>query len=264
MLDQHITARRFRLSRNLWKWLVPTLVLIVGAALAYGHEVRHERMRDRLLANLPDDIASQPDLIAFGVREATPLYAQHCASCHSADMSGNTMLGAPNLTDSVWLYGEGRIYEIERTLLYGIRSGHSKSHNVTDMPAFGQRGRLTEAEIRSLVQYLLKLSGRPYQVEAANEGQRLYTGDANCGDCHAGDARGDTYYGAPSLTVNVWNNGGDPEDIFKSIYFGQHRSMPAWIDTLSLVQIRALAVLVYAKSREPKSAASATVAEAKR
>jgi len=264
MTDQHITARRFRLSRNLWKWLVPTFVLIVGAALAFGHEVRHERMRDRLLAEFPDEIASEPDLLAFGEKEGASLYAEHCAGCHSPDMRGYAALGAPNLTDAIWLYGEGRVFEIERTLLYGIRSGHSKARNVTDMPAFGQRGRLSDGEIRSLVQFLLKLSGRPYQVEAANEGQRLYTGDANCGDCHGPDARGDTYYGAPSLTIDVWNNGGSSEDLYKSIYFGQHRSMQAWIGTLSLFEIRALAIYVYAKSHEPRAGAAATVAESKR
>jgi len=32
-------------------------------------------------------------------------YIQLCASCHGADGTGNQALGAPNLTDNVWLYG---------------------------------------------------------------------------------------------------------------------------------------------------------------
>jgi cytochrome c oxidase cbb3-type subunit 3 len=32
-------------------------------------------------------------------------YAQMCASCHGADGTGNHALGAPNLTDNIWLYG---------------------------------------------------------------------------------------------------------------------------------------------------------------
>ena len=28
-----------------------------------------------------------------------------CAACHGMDGKGNTMLGAPNLTDDIWLYG---------------------------------------------------------------------------------------------------------------------------------------------------------------
>jgi cytochrome c oxidase cbb3-type subunit 3 len=169
-------------------------------------------------------------------------------------MRGQPAIGAPSLADNVWLYGDGGVYEIERTILYGIRTGNSKSRSVTDMPAFGQRGVLSDADIRNVVQYVLKVSGRRYQVEAANEGRRIYTGNANCGDCHAGDARGDTYYGAPNLTANVWNSGGEPDDLYKAIYFGQHRTMQAWFPTLSLFQIRALAVYLYAVSREPAAA----------
>jgi len=30
-----------------------------------------------------------------------------CAACHGADGKGNTAMGAPNLTDSIWLHGWG-------------------------------------------------------------------------------------------------------------------------------------------------------------
>jgi len=36
---------------------------------------------------------------------AAPQYAMFCVACHGADGTGNPMLGAPNLTDTVWLYG---------------------------------------------------------------------------------------------------------------------------------------------------------------
>ncbi len=42
-----------------------------------------------------------------------------CAACHGASGTGNQALGAPNLTDSVWLYG-GDLASIENT----IRNGH--------------------------------------------------------------------------------------------------------------------------------------------
>lgn len=163
-------------------------------------------------------------------------------------MRGNRALGAPNLTDQVWLYGNGTVHDIERTILYGVRSGISKTHNVTDMPGYGLRGRLTSGQVDDLVQYLLKLNGRPHQAEAAEQGRALYYGVANCGDCHGSDARGDSDYGSPDLTVNVWNNGGDTQSLYRSIYFGRHRIMPAWFGTLTLEQIRALAVYVYAAS----------------
>ena len=259
-MDSQTKTRRNPLRRASWKWLAALLVVAVGGGIAYAHEVRHQQWRDRLLTTLPSDVADDPALVVFARSEAAPLYAQHCAACHGADMRGNREIGAPNLADNIWLYGDGGVFEIERTILYGIRTGNSKSRSVTDMPAFGQRGVLSDGDIHSVVQYLLKLSGRQYQVEAANEGRRIYTGNANCGDCHAADARGDTYYGAPNLTVNVWNSGGTPEDLYKAIYFGQHRTMQAWFPTLSLFEIRALAVYLYAVSREPGAAARATLA----
>lgn len=32
------------------------------------------------------------------------IYAQMCSACHGADGKGNLLLGAPNLTDDIWLY----------------------------------------------------------------------------------------------------------------------------------------------------------------
>ena len=71
------------------------------------------------------------------------------------NVRGNPEIGAPNLADNVWLYGDGGVFEIERTILYGVRTGNSKSRSVTDMPAFGksvtmaaQRG-LTKVQLDS-------------------------------------------------------------------------------------------------------------------
>jgi cytochrome c oxidase cbb3-type subunit 3 len=231
-------------------------IAVIGvAALAFAH-LRADRMKDRLLAALPDAVVADPSLLRFATAQARPLYLEHCAACHGADLHGKVEIGAPNLTDDVWLYGDGSVYDIERTLLYGIRAGVSNSHDEAEMPAFGLRGVLSEAQVRSMVQYLLQLSGRPYAAEAADEGRALYFGVANCGDCHGPDGRGNNDYGAPDLTRNVWNSGGDPQSLYTSIYAGRHRIMPAWRGTLSLEQIRALATYVYAAA-QPSSSSTA-------
>jgi cytochrome c oxidase cbb3-type subunit III len=244
-----------------WKWMLGALALLGAGVLAADLVAQHDRLGRRLLMAYPDQVVADPELVRFAIAHARPLYTRHCASCHGADMHGTPALGAPNLTDSTWLYGSGSVYDIERTLLYGIRSGRSKSHNITDMPAFGLTGRLSDGQIRSVVQYVLQLSGDNYDPAAANEGRRVFYGNAACGDCHGMDARGDSGYGAPDLTRNVWNSGSSPEDLYRAIYFGEHRVMPGWRGVLRLEEIRALAVYVYWASHSTPAHLPSTYAQ---
>lgn len=69
-----------------------------------------------------------------------------CAACHGIGGVGNQALGAPNLSDRIWLHGYG-----EAAIIQMINSGkHS------EMPA--QEGRLTEAQIRMVASYVWGLS----------------------------------------------------------------------------------------------------------
>ena len=228
--------------------MLGALALLGGALFAADLAAQRDRLGRRLLTTLPDQVVADRPVAAFAISQARPLYSRHCAGCHGVDLQGSPALGAPNLADSTWLYGMGTVYDIERTVLYGIRSGRSKTRAITDMPAFGLTGRLSEGEISNVVQYILQLSGNRYDPAAADEGRAVFYGRANCSDCHGMDARGDSGYGAPDLTSNVWNSGGDSRSLYQSIYSGQHRVMPAWIGTLSLEEIRALAVYVYSAS----------------
>jgi len=54
------------------------------------------------------------------------VFAQNCAACHGAEGKGNPMLGAPNLTDNVWLYG-GSLKTIVKTVTDG-RQGRMPAH----------------------------------------------------------------------------------------------------------------------------------------
>ena len=69
-----------------------------------------------------------------------------CVACHGADGSGNTDLGAPNLTDNTWLYG-GSLTRISESIAKG-RSGK--------MPAQGEF--LGEAKVHLLAAYIYSLS----------------------------------------------------------------------------------------------------------
>src|SRR5690554_7473944 len=65
-------------------------------------------------------------------------FKTYCAVCHAQDGTGNQLVGAPNLTDEVWLYG-GSSKEIEFTLKHG-RSGN--------MPADRKSTRLNSSHVR--------------------------------------------------------------------------------------------------------------------
>lgn len=77
-----------------------------------------------------------------------------CAGCHGADGKGNQALGAPNLTDKVWLHGWG-----EQAIVNIITNGKNNA-----MPA--QAARLTPEQIHVLAAYVLNLSAAPTTVAA--------------------------------------------------------------------------------------------------
>jgi cytochrome c oxidase cbb3-type subunit 3 len=68
-----------------------------------------------------------------------------CAPCHGADGKGNHMIGAPDLTADIWLYG-GTPATINQTLMGG-RSGKMPAHQW-----------LGEDRIRLLAAYVYSLS----------------------------------------------------------------------------------------------------------
>ncbi len=84
---------------------------------------------------------------AAAAAAAKPMFAT-CAACHGADGKGNQALGAPNLTDDIWLHG-GTLADIEKTIHDG-REGH--------MPAWKER--LGESRSRAVAAYVYHLAHR--------------------------------------------------------------------------------------------------------
>ncbi|MFT7185437.1 MAG: cytochrome c oxidase cbb3-type subunit 3 [Pseudohongiellaceae bacterium] len=82
------------------------------------------------------------------VEKGGKMFQTACAACHGADAKGNQSVGAPNLTDNIWLYG-GTTSKITQTLLYG-RAGV--------MPA--QKDKLDEDKIHLLTAYVYSLSNK--------------------------------------------------------------------------------------------------------
>ena len=86
----------------------------------------------------------------------------------------------------------------------------------------------------------------PYagNASAIATGAKLFV-SYNCMDCHGADGSGAM---GPSLADGRWHFGGEPGEIFESIYEGRPDGMPAWGSLISPDQIWMLAT--YVKSLE--------------
>ena len=78
-----------------------------------------------------------------------------CAACHGPEGKGNPALGAPNLTDKVWLHGWG-----EETIAAMINGGKNNA-----MPAHASR--LTPEQVRVLAAYVWRMSNGTAKVAAS-------------------------------------------------------------------------------------------------
>jgi cytochrome c oxidase cbb3-type subunit 3 len=254
-----VRARRRRWRRWGWKtWTGLGLALALGAVGA-EYLVAQATLRARLMRADPGAIVQDAALRDFAISYARPAYDRHCAACHGAQMQGDPGKGAPNLTDQDWLYGEGRVAQIEHVILYGIRSGNPKGWNLADMPAFArpspyaryQMTPLEPGDIRDVIEFLMVTADKPGDRAAAERGARIFADKGQCFDCHSTDAQGDAAIGAPDLVDDIWLYGtGTRQDLYDSIARGRSGICPAWFGQLSPVTIRALAVMIHAASHK--------------
>jgi cytochrome c oxidase cbb3-type subunit 3 len=94
----------------------------------------------RSLAGLP--VRAGADLAA-----GTKLFADNCAVCHGPQAKGNQELGAPDLTDKIWLYGSD-----EATMIDVVTNARNSV-----MPAWS--GRLDPVTIKALAVYVHSFGG---------------------------------------------------------------------------------------------------------
>ena len=81
------------------------------------------------------------------VEAGKQIFAENCTSCHGEDAKGSQELGAPNLTDKIWLYGGD-----EASVIYTITNAHRGV-----MPTWA--GKLDPVTIKSLAIYVHDLGG---------------------------------------------------------------------------------------------------------
>lgn len=236
-------------NRRLWQ--VAGLAAVLVLVLLAGWEIRAWLIDRQLVMTDPNDIPKNASLLTYANDLGASAYSEHCVSCHGADMKGSQSKGVPNLSDNIWLYDYGRISDIERTVMYGIRSGLSKAHNVTDMPPLGRSRAITPDEIKDVIAFVKSLRTHQGDQAQLTRGERVFQDKGVCYDCHSREGTGISDYGAPNLTDDDWIYGGDDDTIYRSIYDGRHGLCPGWIGKLSFPTIRALAVYVHSHSRSP-------------
>lgn len=112
----------------------------MGAAVGSADDVKNVAHYVLSLSNNPhDSLRAQLGKSKFAA----------CAACHGLDGKGNPALGAPNLTDDIWLHGWG-----EQAIIAIVNNGRTNQ-----MPA--QEDKLTEAQIHVLSGYVWGLSNKP-------------------------------------------------------------------------------------------------------
>ena len=132
--------------------------LVNGVRQPGNTETRISQMpafgRDGILdAAQVQDVVSYVRVVArqekpgVSARRGAAIFAENCVVCHAANATGNRAVGAPNLTDAIWLFGGDRdaLTETVTNARYGV------------MPAWGTR--LDSVTIKMLAAYVHSLGG---------------------------------------------------------------------------------------------------------
>ncbi len=141
-------------------WLWGGKVEDIYQTLLYGIRSSHDKTRfsqmpsfglDKILnqeeiENVAEYVMSLSDK-SLNNPKGEAVFKANCVACHGTEGKGDRTVGAPNLTDSIWLYG-GKKEDIVYTVKYS-RAGV--------MPYWN--GRLEDATIKQLALYVHSLGG---------------------------------------------------------------------------------------------------------
>lgn len=200
-------------------------------------------MMTKLESISAEDIAADPQLLAFARAVGRPAFGNNCAPCHGS--GGGGAKGYANLNDDDWLWG-GKLQDIEQTIRHGIRAADDATRTSL-MPAFGRDGILQRPEIEAVADHVLKIAGQPVAANADLAlGAKVFAD--NCAACHGDNGTGNRDVGAPNLTDKVWLFAPTRATIIEGIVNGRGSVMPAWANRLDDATIKALAVYVHTLS----------------
>jgi len=162
------------------------------------------------------------------------LFLNHCATCHASDAGGAR--GFPDLSDNDWIWG-GDAASIKTSILDG---------RMAIMPPW--QAVLGDKAVADVTQYVLSLGGRKHDATKAQAGKTHF--DTMCVACHGVDGKGNSAFGAPNLTDNIWLYGGSSGIIAQSIAKGRTGVMPANRDFLGEDKVHLLTAYIYSLRNE--------------
>jgi cytochrome c oxidase cbb3-type subunit 3 len=118
-----------------------------GAMPAFGRDKILERADILATADYVRSLSHLAVAKDADLNRGKKVFAENCAACHGENGKGNREIGAPDLTDPIWLFGSDR-----DTIVEGIANGRGSV-----MPAWGAR--LDDTTIKSLTVYVHTLGG---------------------------------------------------------------------------------------------------------
>ena len=118
-----------------------------GAMPAFGKDGTLKADEIKNVAQYVRSLSGLPNEGGADLAKGKKVFADNCAACHGDDGKGNQELGAPNLTDKIWLYGSTTA-AIENRVTVGGGG---------QMPAWGDR--LDPTTIKALTVYVHSLGG---------------------------------------------------------------------------------------------------------
>ncbi|NBJ13438.1 cytochrome-c oxidase, cbb3-type subunit III [Microvirga arsenatis] len=118
-----------------------------GTMPAFGRDGMLKREELSHVADYVLSLSGLPIGKSADLKAGAKVYADNCAACHGDKGQGMQELGAPNLTDKIWLFGSDKA-----TIMEGLHNGRGGV-----MPAW--HGRLDDTTIKALTLYVHSLGG---------------------------------------------------------------------------------------------------------
>ena len=118
-----------------------------GNMPAFGRDGILKRPDIDAVADYVRSLSGMPVAANADLKLGAKVFAENCAVCHGEKGAGKRELGAPNLTDAIWLYGPDK-----QSIVDGLVNGRGAV-----MPAWA--GRLDDTTIKALTVYVHALGG---------------------------------------------------------------------------------------------------------